>query len=446
MISPSVLAFFLFSVLVGVYATLAVKFPIGYIWATYEDLFGEWCQFWCFVLTLIFSVKIVISRHRPRWFFILLALSCFYVAMEEISWGQRIFGIQSPEYFKEKNLQGELNLHNFLTGPYSTMLKDALTWVLAVGMFAFGVIYPLIMRWGSGKTGWVWRWAPSPPPFYLWPFFCLAGVMELGPFGFNEAEIAELAVGLGLCYMTVHYAFAARSDLSPSNVSDWSRPQQASLSRRLALVTVIVLNLSALTTRSIYATDVGRSKILRRIDNGVEKFAGRYKKHRAWETAIDLYGRVLKKDPGDRATRRKIAECYGELGNEEEFRRYVQEAIAIDENKLKSSPKSASTRRSLARSYRMLGQFDRADELITRALVLGINRMTNNPESASAAYSLGQTYELMDRTRNAFEQYEKAYNLKQSNKKYRKAYYRLKRRMDDGANPVGEVDRPQAED
>jgi len=44
-----------------------------------------------------------------------LALASFFFGMEEISWGQRIFGVATPEVLVEANHQGELNLHNFLS-------------------------------------------------------------------------------------------------------------------------------------------------------------------------------------------------------------------------------------------------------------------------------------------------------------------------------------------
>ncbi|WP_420417335.1 hypothetical protein [Pacificispira sp.] len=39
-----------------------------------------------------------------------------FLALEEISWGQRIFGIETPEALKESNVQGEINLHNLTVG------------------------------------------------------------------------------------------------------------------------------------------------------------------------------------------------------------------------------------------------------------------------------------------------------------------------------------------
>jgi len=38
----------------------------------------------------------------------------FFVAGEELSWGQRIIGIETTEFFRQNNAQEELNLHNLV--------------------------------------------------------------------------------------------------------------------------------------------------------------------------------------------------------------------------------------------------------------------------------------------------------------------------------------------
>lgn len=48
------------------------------------------------------------------WISILLAFTFFLIGMEEISWFQRILKFNTTEFF-EKNLQQEMNLHNFAT-------------------------------------------------------------------------------------------------------------------------------------------------------------------------------------------------------------------------------------------------------------------------------------------------------------------------------------------
>ncbi|MGO3109662.1 MAG: hypothetical protein ACTIJ8_14440 [Sphingobacterium sp.] len=47
---------------------------------------------------------------------IMIALFSLFIAGEEISWGQRIFGVESSEFFKANNGQGETNLHNLIVG------------------------------------------------------------------------------------------------------------------------------------------------------------------------------------------------------------------------------------------------------------------------------------------------------------------------------------------
>ena len=47
-----------------------------------------------------------------------LAFLCFFTGMEEISWGQRILGIETPEPLKELNYQEEITLHNLIDAQY----------------------------------------------------------------------------------------------------------------------------------------------------------------------------------------------------------------------------------------------------------------------------------------------------------------------------------------
>lgn len=44
--------------------------------------------------------------------FFIASLGFFVLAGEEISWGQRIFNLETPEHLAEINTQGEINIHN----------------------------------------------------------------------------------------------------------------------------------------------------------------------------------------------------------------------------------------------------------------------------------------------------------------------------------------------
>jgi hypothetical protein len=53
--------------------------------------------------------------------YILLSIGLFFIAMEEISWGQRIFNVSTPELLLSSNLQKEMNIHNLKWFPRHTL-------------------------------------------------------------------------------------------------------------------------------------------------------------------------------------------------------------------------------------------------------------------------------------------------------------------------------------
>jgi len=53
-----------------------------------------------------------IMQTKKNIIFLLLALMFFFAFGEEISWGQRIIGIDTPDILDDVNMQGEINIHN----------------------------------------------------------------------------------------------------------------------------------------------------------------------------------------------------------------------------------------------------------------------------------------------------------------------------------------------
>ncbi len=103
---------------------------VGFVWSYWdhesfkayyvmEDGFTEWST----VVFLLIGVFVCFRRvwllrtQRPLLFLFmtsLLGLFFFFGAGEEISWGQRIFSVESSEFFTQHNAQGEMNLHNLV--------------------------------------------------------------------------------------------------------------------------------------------------------------------------------------------------------------------------------------------------------------------------------------------------------------------------------------------
>lgn len=76
-------------------------------------------------------------------FFTLSTLVFFFGAGEEISWGQRIWGIQPGEYFLEHNYQGEMNLHNLEIDGVD-LNKLIFSKLLFVALLGYFIILPLL--------------------------------------------------------------------------------------------------------------------------------------------------------------------------------------------------------------------------------------------------------------------------------------------------------------
>ncbi|MEE9285869.1 MAG: hypothetical protein V3V35_09110 [Dehalococcoidia bacterium] len=94
-----------------------VTFYWGVHWFTGEDGITEWWSVATFaasaVLAIVAAQSLVrLGHHFIAFFYILLALAFLIGGLEEISWGQRIFGWGTPESLAEVNKQNETNLHN----------------------------------------------------------------------------------------------------------------------------------------------------------------------------------------------------------------------------------------------------------------------------------------------------------------------------------------------
>jgi hypothetical protein len=92
-----------------------------------EDSLIENSQSILYIIAALAQMYLSYSYLRSRGgrrrglFHAVLFLLFLTVGMEEISWGQRIFGWETPELFEEVNLQNETNIHNLFSGIYSPL-------------------------------------------------------------------------------------------------------------------------------------------------------------------------------------------------------------------------------------------------------------------------------------------------------------------------------------
>ncbi len=99
----------------------------------------------CSALLFIRLIK-VFRLKKGAWIFfnIIMILGLFFAFGEEISWGQRIFSIESGDFFKDKNLQEETNLHNLEIGGVKInkiIFSYGLTAVFGIYFLLFQLLY-----------------------------------------------------------------------------------------------------------------------------------------------------------------------------------------------------------------------------------------------------------------------------------------------------------------
>ena len=91
---------------------------------------------------------LVFFKTKNWWFLVVtlgLGLLLFIAAGEEISWGQRILGIQSSEYFLKNNAQGETNIHNLVVNGVK-INKLVFSTILIAVLAIYLVIIPLLYK------------------------------------------------------------------------------------------------------------------------------------------------------------------------------------------------------------------------------------------------------------------------------------------------------------
>ncbi|MFC0773203.1 hypothetical protein [Terrimonas alba] len=97
---------------------------------------------------ICFSRLVTLWNKKSKWFLFVtfcLGLFLFFSAGEEISWGQRILGLKTPEYFETHNAQQETNLHNLVvSGVKLNKLVFSILLVVALGIYL--VIVPILYQ------------------------------------------------------------------------------------------------------------------------------------------------------------------------------------------------------------------------------------------------------------------------------------------------------------
>lgn len=173
-----------------------------------EDGLIEWLTVLGLLAASAVSLYRAISlyRDKPWQFFltnIVLGILLFIAAGEEISWGQRVLGIQTPGYFKEYNLQAETNLHNLKINGIE-INRFVFSYLLIGVLVIYLGFFPILYRRYVAMKRFIDRWGiPLPQLYQILAFLIVFTTTAIIPNG-KRAELLECGAAL-LFFLIIFY-------------------------------------------------------------------------------------------------------------------------------------------------------------------------------------------------------------------------------------------------
>jgi len=175
---------------------------------TIEDGTVEWLTVAGLLLGAYTCFKRMILLHKEKgWILLMVAfilgIFLFVAAGEEISWGQRILGIQSQDYFKENNTQGETNFHNLIVGGVR-INRIIFSFMLISVLSIYLILFPLLYKSKTWMKRFVNNWGiPLPKIYQVISCVVLFGLTSILPHE-KRAELLECGIAF-LLFLIIAY-------------------------------------------------------------------------------------------------------------------------------------------------------------------------------------------------------------------------------------------------
>ncbi len=177
-----------------------------------ENVTALLCGLSCVGFLIMAARSPHLKKQKSMWkalFVIGWALLMFVFMGEEISWGQRLFGFETPETIALQNTQEEFNLHNL------AVIESSKYRLLSVFMLITGVLLPCFALWDKGRQLIQKYNFPVMPIAYM-AFFILSYIFGKYYFAVllrdTATEVRELLMAIGM------FAFGLHAALRPDDL------------------------------------------------------------------------------------------------------------------------------------------------------------------------------------------------------------------------------------
>ena len=138
-----IVSFLIITVVIGIYFFYTNKDFYAYLVQEdgfFENLTSIFLFLSSFYLFYFFISNIKLKSIWWKMGIIIMIIGLFFGAGEEISWGQRIFHIESSKFFNENNSQKETNLHNMIVDGVKLMSSPPIITTFESELFLGNVI------------------------------------------------------------------------------------------------------------------------------------------------------------------------------------------------------------------------------------------------------------------------------------------------------------------
>ena len=143
-----IVSFLIITVVIGIYFFYTNKDFYTYLVQEdgfFENLTSIFLFLSSFYLFYFFISNIKLKSIWWKMGIIIMIIGLFFGAGEEISWGQRIFHIESSKFFNENNSQKETNLHNMIVDGVK-LNKLIFSNLLSIIFSIYFLILPILWR------------------------------------------------------------------------------------------------------------------------------------------------------------------------------------------------------------------------------------------------------------------------------------------------------------
>ena len=375
--------------------------PVNFALFITEDHFAEYGTSVSFglagIILLILSLAPGPKIRRVVWIFI--GITALVIAAEEISWGQRIFNIETPTSLREQNLQNEVSIHNLAAfQSYNRKLRYYASYLILSYLIVSLTVPALKPRLAKTFT----NIGIPLIPIRLFPVFLLAPYFFIfTPLAKND-ELVELFLGITVLIWAV--------DLSTLSIG---RKQFSSFTS--VLTSTGILLLAGIITAGLtykHSASAGATYRLNLMASRDYYNREMYGQAKTIYTHIYHHPQYLMEN-----TRINHAKMLQATGEEAQATQILIKAATHLEAKVLQKDSNKLRFRRLGVIYMMLAESKLADNYFDKSIEVDQRKLALNPtpdEKAKLLLSISQTMEARGDISSAINNIERANKYVQS--------------------------------